>query len=103
MHAEDLLVNQGGDREAVEALCECFPQADVVPPLALVVETVDSIDGGALVVAAEKEEVLGVLDFVCQQQADCLQTLLAAVNIIPKEQVVRLWRKTAVLEKTEQI
>lgn len=44
----------------------------------LVVEAVDAVDRGALVVAAQQEEVLGVLDLVSQQQADRLQTLCAA-------------------------
>lgn len=62
VHAEDLLVDEGGDGEAVEAVGEGLPEADVVAPLALVVEPIDAVDRGALVVAAEQEEVLGVLD-----------------------------------------
>jgi hypothetical protein len=34
------------------------------------------------VVAAEDEEVFGVFDLVCEEQADGLQRLLASVNII---------------------
>jgi hypothetical protein len=34
MAAEDLFVDDGGHREAVEAVGEGFPQLDVVPPLA---------------------------------------------------------------------
>jgi hypothetical protein len=37
---------------------------DVVPSLALVVKPVDAVNGSALVVAAQDEEVLGVLDLV---------------------------------------
>lgn len=33
-HAEDLLVDDGGDGEAVETICECLPQFDVVSALA---------------------------------------------------------------------
>ncbi len=57
-----LLVDEGRDWQAVEAVCERSPETDVVPPLALVIEAVDAIDGRALVVAAQQEEVLGVLD-----------------------------------------
>ena len=34
MHAEDLLLYDCSYRQAVEAVCEGFPQLDVVPPLA---------------------------------------------------------------------
>ena len=72
MHSEDLLVDDSSNGEAVEAVCEGLPELDVVPPLALVVEAIDTVDGGALVVAAQDEEVLRVFDLVCQEQADSL-------------------------------
>lgn len=51
----------------------------------LVVEAVDAVDGGTLVVAPEQEEVLGVFDLVRQQQADGLQRLLPSVHVVAKE------------------
>jgi hypothetical protein len=72
VHREDLLVDDGSDGQAVEAVGECLPQLDVVSSLALVVEAVDTVDRGALVVTAEDEEVLRVLDLVCEEQADGL-------------------------------
>lgn len=67
--------------------------------LTLVVEAVDAVDGGTLVVAPEQEEVLGVFDLVGQQQADGLQGLLPPVHVVAQEQVVCLWGKAAVLEE----
>lgn len=67
VHREDLLVDDGCDWQAVEAIRKSLPQLDVVASLALVVEPVDAVDGGALVVAAQNEEVLGILDLVCKQ------------------------------------
>ena len=64
VHAENLLVHKGRHGEAVEAVGEDFPQPHVEPPLALVIEPVDAVYGGALVVAPQEEEVLGVLDLV---------------------------------------
>lgn len=52
VHAEDLIVNEGGNGEAVEAVGEELPEADIEAALALIVEAVDAVDGGALVVAA---------------------------------------------------
>jgi hypothetical protein len=103
VHSEDLLVDDSGDRKAVEAVCESLPQLDVVTTLALIVEAVNTVDGSALVVATEDEEVLRVLDLVCQQEADGLKRLLATVDIVTKEEVVGLWWEAAVLKEAQQI
>ncbi len=52
MHSEDLLIDDRRDWEAIEAVRERLPQLDVVPPLALIVESVDSVDGRTLVIAS---------------------------------------------------
>jgi len=100
---EDLLVHDGSHGQAVEAVCESLPQLDVVSPLAFVVEAVDPVDGRALVVPTEQEEVLGVLDLVSQEQTDSLQRLLPSVHVIPQEQVVALRREAAVLEQSQEV
>ena len=41
MTAEDLIIDDGGDGEAIETVGKCLPQFDRKPPLAFVVETVD--------------------------------------------------------------
>lgn len=51
VHGEDLLVDDGGNREAVEAVGKSLPKFDVVSALALIVETVDTVDRGTLVVS----------------------------------------------------
>lgn len=103
MHGEDLLVDDGSNRKAVEAVGEGLPQLDVVPSLALVVEAVDAVDRGALVVAAQNEEVLGVFNLVCEEQANGLKGLLATVYVVAEEEVVGLWWETAIFEETEQV
>lgn len=79
MHAKDFLVDDGSDGQAIEAVCEGLPDLDVVPPLALIVEAVDAIDGGTLVIAAQDEEVLGKFDLERQQQANGFQRLLPPI------------------------
>lgn len=64
MHADDLVVNDGGTREAIEGVAELLPHFDRVPTSALVVESVDAVDPSALVVASQQEEVFRVLDFI---------------------------------------
>lgn len=98
MTAEDLLVNDGGDGQAVEAVCERLPQLDVEPSLALVVEAVDPVYARALVIAPQQEEILWIFDFIRQQQTDRLQRLLAPVHVVAEEQIVGLWREPTVLE-----
>jgi hypothetical protein len=36
MHSEDLLVDDGSNRQAIETVCECFPEFDVVPAFAYI-------------------------------------------------------------------
>lgn len=103
VHGEDLLVDNSGNGQTVEAVGKGLPELNVVATLALVVEAVDAVDGGALVVAAEDEEVLGVLNLVGEEKADGLEGLLATVDVVAEEEVVGLGRETTVLEETEEI
>ena len=50
--------------------------------LTFVIEAVDPVNRGALVVTPKDEEVLRVLDLVCQQEADGLEALFSSVHII---------------------
>lgn len=82
MHAENLLVNNGSYWEAVKAVSKRLPQLDVVSSLAFVVESVNSVNGSALVIASKQEEVLRVLDFVGEQKTNGFQTLFASIYIV---------------------
>jgi len=103
VHAEDLLVDQCGDGQVVEQVGEQFPEFDVVPAFALVLEALDAVDGGALVVAAEGEEVFGLLALVGHHDRDGLQRLLAAVHLVAQEQLVCVWREAALFEQPQQV
>lgn len=103
VHGENLLVDDGGNWQAVEAVGKGLPQLDVVTTLALVVEAVDAVDAGAFVVASEDEEVLGVLDLVGKQEADSLQRLLSAIDVVAQEEVVGFGREASVLKEAQEI
>lgn len=103
MHGENLLINDGSNGQAVEAVGKGLPELNVVAALALVIEAVDAVDGRALVVAAENEEVFGVLDLVGEEKADGLKGLLATVDVVAEEEVVGLGREATVLEETEEV
>jgi hypothetical protein len=52
------------------------------------------------VIATENEKVLRVFDLIREQQADCLQRLLASIYIVAEEKVVCFGRKTAIFEES---
>ena len=54
-------------------------------------------------IAAQHEEVLGILDLIRQQQTNGLEALLPPIDVIPQEDVVGLGGEAAVLEQPEQV
>lgn len=68
-----------------------------------IIEAVYPVDAGTLVISSQQKEVLRIFDFVCEQQTDRLQALLASINVVTKEQVVSLRWKPSVLEESQQI
>jgi hypothetical protein len=103
MTAENFLVNKCSNWQAVEAVCEGLPEFDVVSSFAFVIEAVDSVDTGALVVTTKEEEVFREFDFVREKETDSFKRLFATINVITKEQIVGLRRKSAILKHAEQI
>ena len=85
MHTQDLIIDESGDGHAVKDVLELFPDADGVAAFALVVETVDSINLAALVISSQQEEVLLELDFVGQEENDCLKRVLSSIDVVAKE------------------
>jgi hypothetical protein len=103
VHGEDLLINDGSNWQAVEAVGKCLPKLDVVPPLALIIEPIDSIDRCALVVASKNEKVLRVFDLVGKQEADGLKRLLSSIDVVAKEQVVCFRWESSVFEEAQKV
>ena len=68
-----------------------------------IVETIDAVDAGTLVVTTKEKEVLGIFDLVGKKQADGFKRLFASINIIPEEEIVRLWWKSTVFKQPQQI
>ena len=54
-------------------------------------------------VAAQQEEVFGVLDLVGEQQADGFDGVLAAVHVVAQEEVVGVGREAAQVEQSQQV
>jgi len=53
VHAENLFVDEGCDRQAIEDITEDLPQSDGVSSLTLVVKAINSVDLCAFVVASQ--------------------------------------------------
>ena len=103
MHAENFLVDEGGNGEAIEDVAEDAPESDRVPAFAFVVETVDSIDLRTFVIASQKEEVLGILDLVAEKKANGLDRLLSTVNVVTKEKIVRFGWEASIFKYSQKI
>lgn len=103
MTAENLLVNNCRNGQTIEAVRKGFPQFNVVPALAFVVEAINAIYACTLMITAQQEEILRVFDFVGEQQTNCLERLLSAVHVVAEKQVIRFGREASVLKETQQI
>lgn len=103
MHAKYSVIDQRRHGHVVEQIDERAPQLETVASLALVKEAEDPRDLLAFMVPAEQEDVLGVLDLVCEQEAHCLDTLLPAVNVVTQEEVVLGWWLTIALKHAEKV
>jgi len=103
MYTEDLLIHYSCNGEAVESVREGTPDLDAVATLALLIKSVYTVDGGALVVATEEEEVLREFDLESEEEADGFKGLATAINVVTEEEVVALWGKATIFEETEKI
>ena len=65
VHGEDLLVDDGGNRQAVEAIGECLPKLDVVPSFAFIIETIDLSDLPTFMVTSYQCYLVWVSSFQC--------------------------------------
>lgn len=103
MCAEYLLIDNGSDGKAVEDIAKGLPELDIVTTTTFIIETINTIDACALVVTAENEEVLRVANLKREQEADGLDRLTAAVDVVSEEEIVCFRWEAAVLEETQQV
>jgi hypothetical protein len=81
--AEDLIFNQGSQRQVVEEICEIFPHIGIaVFSETLIVEAVNLGDLTRFVVTTEDGDALGVSDLEGDKERDCLDGVVSTVNVI---------------------
>ena len=90
MHANNFIIDDSRAWKAIEGVAERFPKLDTEAAATLVVESIYPVDPRTLVVTPKNEKVLRVLNLVGKQQAHDLKRLLASVNVITEEEIVRL-------------
>eukprot|EP00401_Gymnodinium_catenatum_P017940 CAMPEP_0117606598 /NCGR_PEP_ID=MMETSP0784-20121206/79793_1 /TAXON_ID=39447 /ORGANISM="" /LENGTH=264 /DNA_ID=CAMNT_0005409681 /DNA_START=21 /DNA_END=816 /DNA_ORIENTATION=+ len=96
VHANDLIFNDGRHRQVVEGVRKDFPHVGAaVRTHALVEEAVDLRDLPALVVPAEERNALFVAHLVQEHQRDGLHRVVAAVDVVTEENVIRLGQRSA--------
>ena len=103
MHTNNLFANHATYWHRVEDVCEIFEQPNVVASLDVIEEPIHLVDAGTLVIPSKQEEVLLVDNFVAVQQDDRFNAVLSTINIVPKEEVVRLRWKSAFVEDPQQV
>lgn len=83
VQAEDLVVDEGGEREVVEEIGKVFPDVRVaVFAQALVVEAVDLRNLTRLVVSAKDCDALRIADLQGNEEGDRLYGEVAAIDVI---------------------
>ena len=81
--AEDLILNEGGEREEIEEVGEIFPDIGVaVFSEAFVIKSVDLCDLAGLVVSSKDGDTLGVTDLKANKESDCFDGVVTAVDVV---------------------
>lgn len=104
MQAEDLLFNEGCEREVIEQISEIFPDISVsINSEALVIETVHLCNLSTLVVSSGQGDAVLVTDFVAHQQRNRLDGVVTSVNVVTHEQVICLRGLTSDSKQFQQV
>jgi len=83
VETEDLVLDECGQGKVVEEISEVFPDGSIaVFAEALVVETVDLGDLAGFVIAAEDGDAVRVPDFESDEESDCFNGEVPAVDVI---------------------
>ena len=104
MQAEYLILYDSCQRQIVKEICQVFPHVGVaILAEALVVETVDLSDLATLVIASQNRDSVLKAHFQTDQERHCLDTVVAAIDIIAHEQVVCIRRASSNLKQFHQV
>lgn len=103
MHAKNFVIDQCSDGKIVKARRKFFPNLNIVPPLAFIVESINSVDCGGFVVSSKQKKIFRIFDFVSKQKTYGLDRLSSPIYIIAQKKIVGKGRLFTILEYTQEI
>jgi hypothetical protein len=71
--------------------------------LTFIVEAIDTIDTGALMVASEHEKILWIFDLVSKHQTDGLNRLFSTIDVISQKEIISITWKTCIFEQFNKV
>ena len=94
MEAEDVVLDDCGQRKVVEESGEVLPHLGVaIFTQALVVESINLGDLLGLVVAAKNGDTVGEANLHHDKESDSLNRVVTTVNVVSHEEVICLWQR----------
>jgi len=110
MHTQNLFINKRHNGHGIENIYKILPDLEVIASLTLItslltliVEAIDAIDAGTLMVAPEQKEVLRELDLIAKQEHHALNGVFSSVDIIPNEEIVTVSWPAPVFEHFQEV
>lgn len=103
VHAQDPVVYQGCHGQVIEQVDEGTPELRLVPPFALIPESIYLCYILALVIASQEMHLVRVLYLEGQKNAEGLYALLASVNVIAKKKVVGVRRSASIVHEPQEV
>ena len=104
MKTENRVFDNGSERQHVKEVRVVLPYVGVsVLTDTLVVEAVDLRDLTALVVSAQDRDAVAVAHLEADEQCDRFERVVASVDVITHEEVVRVGRVSANAEQLHQV
>mmetsp|Transcript_96302 Transcript_96302/g.171084 ORF Transcript_96302/g.171084 Transcript_96302/m.171084 type:complete len:257 (+) Transcript_96302:63-833(+) len=104
VHADDLVLDDGCNRQVVKGVCEEFPNCgSSVSADAFIEEAVDLRNLATLVISTQQSDALLEANLVEEHERHCLHRVVAPIDIVTKEEVVGLWQWTSNPEELLQV
>jgi hypothetical protein len=94
MHAEDLPLDDCGQRQEVKQLVEKFPYLDACLAFAFLVEAKEAIYARSLVIASKEEDVLWKFDLVGKQKDETFEGEGTSIDVVSEKEIVCISRRT---------
>ena len=104
VQAEDLVLDERSQGKVVEQVCKVLPDIRVsVFAQAFVVEAIDLCDLARFVVAAQDGDPVAIAHLERHEQGDCLDRVVATIDVVAHEEVVGIRRVSSYPEKLREV